>query len=230
MILLLVTVLSEILFLGGLFFDWENGLILGSTFLFACAMFGLFYLGIESILVFSKDLNTKQSYMLFMTPKNSFQILGAKVLENLLCIIAVGTIFILIAVADFSIATVHFDGLSRFLSELQQFYKYIFHQLPSWQEVVAAIFGFLLSWFMTITIGYLAVVLSATVLAGKRLSGLISFLLFLLISWALGVILEHLPSLSSITADFALQYGVLLLFSAACYLISGWIMERKLSV
>lgn len=230
MILLLLTVLSEILFLSGLFLDWEKGMFLGILFLTLCAMFGLFYLGIESILVFSKDLNTKQSYMLFMTPKNSYQILGAKALENLLCIIAVSVIFILIAFADISIAAIHLDGLTRFLEEIKYFLNSMFHNLPTWQEVVASIFASLLNWFMTITVGYLAVTLSATVLAGKRLNGLISFILFIVILWAVAVAMEFLPTLPNVTADFAMQYGILLLFSAAFYFISCHIMERKLSV
>ena len=36
----------------------------------------------ESVNVLHRDLNTKQSYMLFLTPKSSYQILGAKILEN----------------------------------------------------------------------------------------------------------------------------------------------------
>lgn len=229
-ILLLATVLSELLFLSGLFFDWEKGMFSGISFLIACAVLGLFYLGIESILVFSKDLNTKQSYMLFMTPRNSYQILGAKVLVNLIIIVAVEVVFIFIAFADFSIATVHLDGLSKFLDDVHYFLQSMFHNLPTWQEVVAVISVSLLSWFMTLTIGYLAVLLSATVLAGRRLSGAISFILFLVISFAVSVVSNQLPVLSNTTAEFALQYAVFLLFSAIFYVLTGWLMERKLSV
>lgn len=230
LILLLATVMSEVLFLAGLFADWENGLVWGSVLITFCAMFGIFYMGIESILVFSRDMNTKQSYMLFMTPKNSYQILGAKALENLISILLAGVIFILIAFWDLTIASIYLDGLNQFLEELHRIMGFLFENLPTWQEIVAGVFSFLLDWFMTITVGYLAVALSATILAGKRFSGLISFVLFLAITWVIGAAMEFLPVLSSQTADFILKYSITLLLSAVFYLLTGWILERRLSV
>lgn len=229
-ILILAIVLSEVLFLIGTFTKWEDGIFLGVLFLILCATFGIFYLGIESILVFSKDMNSKQSYMLFMTPQNSYQILGAKVLENLICIIAAGLIFGLITFADISLAIAQMKGLDRLLNELNMILKSMFDNLPTWQDVAANAAQILLGWFMTITIGYLAVTLSSTVLAGKRFSGLVSFLLFLLLSGLVEVILEYLPSMPALIMDHILEYVVILLFSAAFYLISCWIMEHKLSL
>lgn len=230
LILLLATAVSELLFLAGLFLKWNNGAIWGSFLLLACVTFGIFYIGVESILVFSKDMNTKQSYMLFMTPNNSYQILGAKVLENLICIIAAGLIFCLITFADISIATIQIDGLDTLMKNLNEILNSMFRNLPTWQEITAAFFEFLLGWFMTITIGYLTVILSATVLAGKRLSGLISFVLFIAISWIISIVLEYIPQLSNPTMNYALGWIVILVFSTLFYLISGWILEHKLSL
>lgn len=229
-ILILAIVLSEILFLAGTFTKWEDGIFWGILLLTLCAAFGIFYLGIESILVFSKDMNSKQSYMLFMTPQNSYQILGAKVLENLICIMAAGLIFGLLTFADISLAIAQMKGLDKLLNELNLFLKSMFHNLPTWQNITAGAAEILLGWFMTITIGYLAVTLSSTILAGKRFSGLVSFLLFLLLSWLVNAVLEHLPNMPTITMDYVLGYSVILLFSAAFYLISGWILEHKLSL
>lgn len=229
-ILILAIVLSEILFLIGTFTKWEDGIFWGVLLLSLCATLGTFYLGIESILVFSKDMNSKQSYMLFMTPQNSYQILGAKVLENLICIIAAGLIFGLITFADISLAIAQMKGLDRLLNELNMILKSMFDNLPTWQDVAANAAQILLSWFMTITIGYLAVTLSSTVLAGKRFSGLVSFLLFLLLSGLVEVIFEYLPSMPTLIMDHVLEYVVILLFSTAFYLISCWIMEHKLSL
>ena len=55
---------------------------MGIIFLVMCTIFGVIYIGIESVNVLHRDLNTKQSYMLFLTPKSSYQILGAKILEK----------------------------------------------------------------------------------------------------------------------------------------------------
>ena len=94
LILLAITALAEILFLAGVFLKWDKGLAIGTIGLVMCAVIGIFYIGIESLLVFHRDLNTKQSYMLFMTPKTSYHVLGSKVLENGISIfLAGGTVY-----------------------------------------------------------------------------------------------------------------------------------------
>lgn len=229
-ILLLIAAISEILFLTGLFLEWDNGAIWGSVLLMLDFTFGIIYIGIESILTLSKDLNTKQSYMLFLTPKNSFQILGAKVLENLISIVAAGFLFALLFLADMSVVRMQYGELDTFLENFNLIMTSMFDNFPTWQEVALAAFESLLQWFMTITIGYLAVVLSTTLLAGKRLNALISFLLFILITWASAFILDFVITHIGPEAAYYIQTVLILLLSAGFYLLSGWILERKMSL
>lgn len=78
LILLSITLLSEIVYLLGIFLKKDVFLSSGIMFLVLCATMGILYIGLESVTVLHRDLNTKQSYMLFLTPKSSYQILGAK--------------------------------------------------------------------------------------------------------------------------------------------------------
>lgn len=228
--MLIVAAAAEILFLIGLFAKWDNGFMWGIFLLIACAWLGIFYIGIESILVLSKDLNTKQSYMLFMVPRSSYQVLGAKVLGSLISIAAAGLFFILIAVLDASLAAIYVDGLKAFMDNVNMFLKTIFENMPSMQDILNLLIIVLLQWFLTVIIGYLAVILSCTVLTGKRFSGLISFLLFFVLFCAVGMVVNHLPDFSGMSLDYLLHGAVIFTFSAVFYLISCWIMERKLSV
>ena len=82
LILLSITLLSEIVYLLGIFLKKDMFLSSGIMFLVLCATMGILYIGLESVTVLHRDLNTKQSYMLFLTPKSSYQILGAKILEK----------------------------------------------------------------------------------------------------------------------------------------------------
>lgn len=230
LIMIFLAVISQILYLSGLFLKWDSGSLWGTILLIIIGTFGIIYIGIESILILSKDINTKQSYMLFMTPKNSFQILGAKVLVNMISMIAAGIIFALMLTADAHIAMLKLHGLNAFLDNLNLILNTMFDNLPTWQEFTFTAVSFLLNWFMTITIGYLAVVLSATILAGKRFNGIISFILFILISWASAFILETVPLPSTQTAAYLLETGLILLFSAGFYFLSGWILERRMSL
>ena len=74
LVLLVITAVAELAFLLGVFLKKDNLLAIGIVFLFMCAVFGVIYIGIESVNVLYRDLNTKQSYMLFLTPKSSYEI------------------------------------------------------------------------------------------------------------------------------------------------------------
>ncbi|MDY3249678.1 MAG: hypothetical protein SOX32_04940 [Candidatus Choladocola sp.] len=231
MILLIITAVVEVAYLAGVFLKWEKGLAIGMVGLVFCAVIGIFYIGIESLIVFQKDLNTKRSYMLFMTPRNSYEILGAKVLENGISIFLTGACFGLLAAVDMSIAVLYIGGLQEFLDMLRQLAITINVEIdvPAVTMVLTVISG-LASWLMMVVTGYFAIILCATVLAGKRFSGLVSFLLYLLIGWGTGTLLDLIPEM----ANRDLRLGIVLLASfgivAAMYVVSGWIMERKLSV
>ena len=82
LVLLVITAVAEVAFLLGIFLKKDNLLAMGIVFLFMCAVFGIIYIGIESVNVLHRDLNTKQSYMLFLTPKSGYQILGAKIFHG----------------------------------------------------------------------------------------------------------------------------------------------------
>lgn len=104
LVLLVITAVAEIAFLIGVFWKKDNILAMGIIFLVMCTIFGVIYIGIESVNVLHRDLNTKQSYMLFLTPKSSYQILGAKILENGISIIMAGAFFAALAAIDVTVA------------------------------------------------------------------------------------------------------------------------------
>lgn len=231
MILLAITGLLELIFLAGVFLENEEAFGIGIGGLLLCAIVGIMYIGIESITVFHKDLNTKQSYMLFMTPNSSFKILGAKVLENGLSILMAGMFFAALAALDASVAILYIGGLEEFLMLLEQIA--ISFELNVHIEGKALFMAFLVtlvSWMMTIVTADLAIVLSATVLAGKKFSGFVGFVIFCIITTLISNLLSALPELSNLYANFALIIGLTLVMVVIMYSITAWIMDRKLSV
>lgn len=234
MILLVVTAIAELAFLIGVFFDNENTLGYGTMGLVFCGIFGILYIGIESLICFHRDLNTKQSYMLFLTPNSSYKILGAKVIENGLSILIVGGCFAGLAALDMSIAALYIGGLKQFLDILESFMDISISWGTMGKEMLMGFVAMLSSWIMAVTTGYLAILLSATILAGKRLSGLVSFLFYLMITWVIGFAGDGLVGLLPVNANsyvsFLALVGIMLAFSALMYLFTGWMMERKLSV
>ncbi len=230
-ILLMVTAMAEIILLFGIFMEWENGLAAGSIGLFFCAMFGIMYMGVESLITFHRDLSTKQSYMLFLTPKSSFQILGAKVVENALSIFLTGLFFALLAAIDLSVSLIRIGGLDELLELIKSIAReFSLNPDIPWQDLLLSFLALLASWLMMIAMGYLAIVLAATVFSGKRLSGVISLIIYLLLNWGVSYLLSCLPDMNTMLQNSLMRIGAAFVVVAIFYLFTGWIMERKLSV
>lgn len=229
MILLSITAVLELMYLAGLFFEQEKLFFISMPGLLMCASFGVLYIGLESLSIFQRDLNTKQSYMLFMTPHSSYKILGAKVLENGISILGTGVCYILLAALDITAGVLRIGGLKEFMDFFQSVMGQINVNLTQ-ESVVLVVMVSLVGWLSTIVTGYLAIVLSATVLAGKRFSGALSFILFLVLNGAVGFLFNLLPDPANQYADFGLSVGVTLAVTVLMYGIAGWIMEKKLSV
>lgn len=230
-ILLVITAVLEILLLAGIFLNWENGLGWGIIGLTLCVVIGIFYIGLESLMVFHRDLNTKQSYMLFLTPYDSYQILGAKVLENGISLLMAGCFFAALVAIDFSVAVVYLGGFKELVNVVTRILQQVSVEVQfTTAESLMAVFAVLSVWLMTIVTGFLAIVLCATVLAGRRFSGFVSFLIFLLLSWGCSVLTNQIPESLETVVYYTLYILAALALTVVMYLISGWIMERKLSV
>ena len=230
LILLALTAVSEVAFLLGVFLEKNNLLAMGEIFLLLCAVIGIAYIGLESVIVLQRDLNTKQSYMLFLTPHSSYEILGAKVLENGISILVTGIFFVLVAALDFTVATAYIGGVKEVMDMLKSFLDVSMRITVDPVQMLFVFFTALAGWIVYIVNADLAVILSATVLAGKKASGLVAFVIFMVLSWLMGLGLDHLPVLHNDDLQFVLYIVAAMAASAAVYLLSGWIMEKKLSV
>ena len=89
----------------------------------------------------------------------------------------------------------------------------------------------LAGWILTVITAYFAVVISAALLNGKRFNGLLSFVLFLALSWFIGWVARiATASIPSINVLLLVDGAIYLAFTAVMYVITAIIMERKLSV
>lgn len=231
LVILAITGIMELIFLIGVFFEKEDALGGGIAGLMICGIVGILYIGIESILIFHKDLNTKQSYMLFMTPNSSFRILGAKVLANGIAILAAGLFFAALTALDLSIAVLHVGGVEQFLNLLKGLAIELQIGMAINDKVIFMIILTLLaSWMMTIVTADFAIVLTATVLYGKKFNTLVSFVIFCFITSVGSQFMELVPEMSNIYANFTLIIALTLCMVIIMYAVTAWIMDKKLSV
>ena len=97
--------------------------------------------------------------------------------------------------------------------------------------MAALIFSMLCGWIGTVTAAYLGDVIAAALLSGKRFSGLVSFILIMLLLLGISAIDNLIArSISSLNTSFWVQSAVSLACSGIMYVLTAQIMERKLSV
>ena len=230
LILLGITVVAEAVFLAGLWGNRENTLAIGAVLLFFIALTGIAIMGILSVATLHKDMNTRQGYMLFMTPNSCYKILGAKVIECGLSILIAGAFFFALGWLDFSLLLGKganqqiWDMVRQMIQTVNSSVKL---DVP---HISALVFSMLASWLCTITTAYLADVVSSALLNGKKGNGIVTFLLFLVLNYALSKLLTLVPSTLGIITVLVLQGVIALVLAAGMYVVTARLMEKYLSV
>ena len=235
LILLGVTAVAEIIFLIGLYARQENTLVVGTYLLLMLAFGGLVAIGIMSVVALHRDMNTKQGYMLFMTPNSCYRILGAKVLECGISILLAGTFFFALGALDVSLLFAKQGMLNVMWQRFEEMLtRMTFNGRPIRMDLVAAVslsFNLVASWFATVTSAYLADVISSALLNGKKFNGLVSFLIFVAFSWGLSKLIDLA---TGGIKDMILYLWIYSLCSLVCAAVMYWvtarIMEKHLSV
>lgn len=232
-ILLMLTAVAQIVFLIGLWADRDMPTAIGVSLLFFLAVTGTVVIGLGTIMVLHRDINTKQSCMLFMTPHSSYAILGAKLLENALSILLISAFFFALGALDITLLFAKQQNLDQLWQMISEMLRAIDQELTIDAGRIAA-FGWLLvmGWLLTVVTACLADVLSASLLAGKRFSGLISVLFFVALNVALAWLARKImiPIRLDFTRTCVLQGCLSLAMSAVMYVATAVLMERKLSV
>ncbi len=234
LILLGITAAAELIFLFTLYLKTESNISvsLSCLLLFFIALGGTLMIGVQSVTTLHRDMNTKQGYMLYMTPRSSYQILGAKLLENGLSLAAAGGFFFLLGLLDFTLLFSRLGRLQDLFQFFQDFIRNINEEIRITPEnILCLVVSMLASWLATISVAYLADIISSALLNGKKWNSLVSFLLFILLTILLNTVQNWVASPSmGIPAMLLVRAGLALAYSALMYGASAWVMDRYLSV
>lgn len=234
LVILSCLIVSLVLLLCGLLFQNDMLVAFGTMIITLSATLSVFYLGIESLVIYNRDLRTKQSYMLFMVPKSTWEILGAKFIAAILQMFFAFVMYFAAAVAFVSIAAVSEGGTKEYMNLLGR----IFERLSQvdWMVVFQLCLFLFIAWVSVIMTGFLAITLSRTVLLNSRFSGLISIVLFFIINFVIermyGIITRfyHNVGSDSFSQIKLPDYGFYILICLLLFFVSGWIAEKKLSI
>ena len=225
------------------YFLWANWrgnvdhVIAASMSLFVVSLLCVAGMLIFSVALYSMELNSKSSYLTFMTPRSSTNILGAKLLAALLLGVFFAALLILLAVWDFSLVERKFPELGLGRMFVDQFLS----QMGAlglgeiFRIIATVIVEFLIGFFTTVVVAYLAITVGATLLQNKRFKGILSFLIFIAItllinwctSWAKG---GRVYTDSKNVVDWISFYAIYGVAMLGSFGLSAWLLEKKVSL
>ena len=226
-----IAALLEVVFIIALLISREDLISLSAGLLCILTVGGLLMLGVQSIVTLHRDMNSKQGYMLFMTPNSSYRILGAKVIECASGILLAGIAFFALGVLDITLVFRHYGQLEMLVRLFRDMISSVSGNIDlSLSSLAAFSFSAVSSWLCTILTAFLSDVVSSSLLNGKKGNGWITFLLFI----ALNILLAFLDRLIPQTLSAVLLFvfdGVLgIVLSCVMYFLTARIMEKYLSV
>lgn len=230
LILLAVTFAAQAVFMFGYWGKNNDALVIGALLLFLIASNGIVLMGILSVITLHRDMNTRQGYMLFMTPNSCYRILGAKVIECGISILIAGAFFLALGLLDFSLVLGK-DAYEQIWEMFKTIMETISEQIRlDVPHISALVFGLLASWLCTITTAYLADVLSSSLLYGKKANWLVTIPMFFALNWAISWMLRLIPASVGIIPVLLLQGAAALVLAVIMYMISARMMDKHLSV
>ena len=225
-----MTVIAEAVFLYGFWTGKGNPMGIGAVLLFLIAVTGIALMGILSLATLHRDMNTKQGYMLFMTPNSCYRILGAKVIECGISLMIAGAFFFALGVLDFSILLTRDNNLriwEIFTELIRSIDSRIVIDVPHLSSLV---FCMLSAWLCTVTTAYLSDVISSSLLNGQKWNWLITFMIFLILNYAISKLIALVPASLGVINALLLQGVIALVLAAVMYVITAKLMEKYLSV
>ncbi|MBR5649826.1 hypothetical protein [Pseudobutyrivibrio sp.] len=232
-IMLCITAILEVFFLIGLYGENERVFSISCFFLFIMAFVATVIIGVHSMKLLKNDLNTKQAYMLFMTPNNSYKILGAKVIENGVSIFLAGAFFFLLGVLDMTLILGKYGGLSDLIEFVNELLAYRDMDMISVGLMASYAFVQIAHWLYIIAVAFFAIVLSATFFNGKKWNSFASLGIFIAIVVVVNVIINAIFGGASVTISSTqnlIMAAIFLVLSVIMYFITAWIMDNSLSV
>ena len=230
LILLGITALAEALFLYGFWSKRDNPLAVGAALLFFIAISGIALMGLLSLISLHRDMNTKQGYMLFMTPNSCYKILGAKVIECSLSLLVAGAFFLALGILDFSLLLGE-ETNKQILDMVNQFIQAINSEIRlDAPHISALVFSMIACWICTVTIACLSDIVCTALLYGKKGNLIITFILFILLNYGISQVLQLVPSSIGIIPALIWQGVIALALAGVMYVISARLMEKYLSV
>lgn len=243
----LVTLLCiEVLFLFGFFFNNESALGTATTLLVFAGIGGFLAIIIYAVNRFYTDLKNKYGYMLFLTPRNAYQIVGSKVINSFLVMMIGFALYVGVVVLDISLA---FNAAEE-SNMLVLMFESIFAEFD-WSIWLVPL-EYIIGWFNMILTIYFAIALTFTFLSNSKHKGWMAVLIYLGLNIAISTVTSAImtPVMSNLlnsmenmevasyteymaSGGLAYMAGAILLelvIAVVMYFATSLLLEKKLNL
>lgn len=232
-----VIAVLQFVFLIGVFSDNENWTAVGLGFTMTVAMISLLYFSFESIVTYSNDLKTKQSYMLFLTPCNMFQIVGAKLVTTILQIFVCGCAFAAIGIGDVFLLCAKKGTVTELIEGVKEFVQMLTGVEIRLAEIVYIVLMLLIAWLVFIALAMFAITLSTTLLSNWKFKGIASVAIYFALDWCVAKVATLVTPTGFlegeylvVTAEAWAFIGVYAVALALSYVGTALLLDKKVSV
>ena len=236
-ILLVIVGLLEVVLLTSLAFESEKYSVLAYSLQVIIMFFSFFMILILSIISYSRELKSKSSYMTFMAPLSSYQIIGSKLLTTFIFAAIAGILFFLLLPMNAAAISSTFEEVGSFLDalkELMDFFDY------NWTKVIIngamILFELMISFYFVVALAYFAISLSSTVFQNKKFKWIFTSIVFIALYSVATYVAFKLPTIGEPTTLVEAFIGEIpmLSFYLACiiggYIGSAMLLEKKISL
>lgn len=224
----------------------RSATVISSLLIIVLALGGTMATGLAGILLLHRDLTSEEGYMVFLTPKRCWSILGAKMLECLFSLSLCAFFFYWMVRLDVDYLFAHEGKLSsywrlgtEFLNNPSYFLQEFFDisadfpiqvDLRHGSMVTAAFVCYVASWEGYMAAATFAVVLAESVMPGRKRGVIAAFAIFSVIGYGLHWSQTRLPVLDPYWHSLYLASAVSLGVSAVLYAASAPLLQRRFSV
>lgn len=215
--------------------DKEQNAGIALVIMFCVMLVAAFYVSVESLSVYGKDLKTKQSYMLFLVPQSSYKILGAKIIAAILQIFFTMAIYVVTIGLCGAIYLIKYSSIKEILQGLKRLFEVSFDIKIDYVGVMRMLFMVFILWIFVVMLGIFVETLVNTVLTRSKLTSFLVAAAYILLFWGVawlenalckGLIIWNVSEVVRNIID--LLYFVLI--DVGLYFVSAWLIDKKLSV
>ncbi len=231
--------LLELYYLYGVFADKTKHMGIAIVLLMIASMAMYMFVLLFSILSYKKDIEQKQGYLVFMTPTSTYSVIGAKLITTLITGVAIVAVIFALFAIDWKILMSKDKNLSNFIDLMEDVFEAMSFKTDNIiLGLLALVFVFLISFYLMVTIAYLALSLSNTLLSNKKGKGFISFVFFIILYIVITVISNKLPHIgkqpfTQITDAMIYnipQYLFHTVMIVVCFYSSAWLLNNKINL